>query len=55
MKTHFEHEKLHVYQELLALIRWVTQILEKPPKSVQVSSQLDRASTSPPVNIARRL
>ena len=52
MRPYFDHEKLHVYQESLAFIRWVTPILEKLPKSLAVWGQLDRASTSPPLNIA---
>ena len=52
MKPFFDHEKLHVYQASLAFIRWVTPILEKLPKGLAVWNQLDRASTSPPLNIA---
>src|SRR3989442_9913763 len=52
MKPYFDHEKLYVYQESLAFVRWVTPILEKLPRSLAVWNQLDRASTSSPLNIA---
>ncbi len=52
MKRQFDHETLHVYQQSLAFIRWVTPVLDKLPKSLAVWSQLDRASTSVPLNIA---
>jgi len=52
MKPYFDHEKLHAYQQSLAFIRWVTPVLEKIPKNLAVWGQLDRASTSPPLNIA---
>lgn len=52
MKTHFDHEKLDVYQESLNFISWADDLLEKIPKSLAVYSQLDRASTSIPLNIA---
>ena len=52
MKPYFDHEKLQVYQQSLAFIRWVTPILDKLPKTLAVHGQLDRASTSSPLNIA---
>ena len=48
----FDHEKLEVYQESLRFIAWVEPILERLPKSLAVRDQLDRASTSIPLNIA---
>jgi four helix bundle protein len=48
----FDHEKLNVYQESLAFIRWTVPVLEKLPSSASVRGQLDRASTSIPLNIA---
>ena len=48
----FDHEKLHVYQKAIEFIAWLEPILEKLPKSISVRDQLDRASTSIPLNIA---
>lgn len=52
MKPYFDHEKLHAYQQSLAFIRWLNPILERIPKNLAVWGQLDRASTSSPLNIA---
>ena len=52
MKTHFDHEKLQVYHASLKFITWTTDLLERVPKGLSVSDQLDRASTSIPLNIA---
>lgn len=52
MKTSFDHEKLDVYQEAIRFVSWVDELLEDIPKSLAVHSQLDRASTSIPLNIA---
>jgi four helix bundle protein len=52
MKTSFDHEKLDVYQESIRFVSWVDELLEKVPKSLAVHNQLDRASTSIPLNIA---
>ena len=52
MQRLFDHEKLEVYQASLALIVWLEPILQKLPKSLSVIDQLDRASTSIPLNIA---
>jgi four helix bundle protein len=48
----FDHEKLHVYQRSIAFIAWAESILERLPKTLDVRSQLDRAGTSIPLNIA---
>src|SRR6266446_5819526 len=48
----FDHEQLKVYQLSLQFIRWVTKILERVPAKLAVYAQLDRASTSIPLNIA---
>lgn len=48
MKTYFDHEKLNVYQEAIRFIAWVSELLE----NVAANNQLDRASTSIPLNIA---
>jgi four helix bundle protein len=47
-----DHEKLEVYQASLAFIVWLEPTLQKLPKSLSVVDQLDRASTSIPLNIA---
>ena len=52
MKMHFDHEKLDVYQDAIGFVSWVDELLEKIPKSLAVYNQLDRASTSIPLNIA---
>jgi four helix bundle protein len=52
MNPMFDHEKLEVYQESLRAITWLEPLLEKLPKSISVRDQLDRASTSIPLNIA---
>jgi four helix bundle protein len=52
MKTHFDHEKLDVYQDAIGFVSWVDELLEGIPKSLAVHNQLDRASTSIPLNIA---
>lgn len=50
--TRFDHEKLTVYQRSLGFIVWLTEILERVPSKLSAHSQLDRASTSIPLNIA---
>jgi four helix bundle protein len=52
MKTVFDHEKLTVYQTSLKFIVWLQKILERIPKKYSVNDQLDRSSTSIPLNIA---
>ena len=52
MNRRFDHEKLEVYQESLAFIAWLEPLLQQLPKSLSVWDQLDRASTSIPLNIA---
>jgi four helix bundle protein len=52
MSRRFDHEKLEVYQTALAFITWLEPILQEQPKSLAVTNQLDRASTSIPLNIA---
>jgi four helix bundle protein len=48
----FDHERLEVYQEAIALIAWLSAILEVTVRIGDVKDQLDRASTSIPLNIA---
>src|SRR5262245_29843166 len=52
MKIYFDHEKLQAYQSSLQFVRWSETFLEKLPKTAPVNSQLDRARTSIPLNIA---
>ena len=47
-----DHEKLQVYQRSLAFIVWAEPLLDHLPKTLSVRDQLDRASTSVPLNIA---
>ena len=48
----FGHEKLEVYQESIAFVAWLSTLLESAMKVGDVKDQLDRASTSIPLNIA---
>ncbi len=48
----FDHERLNVYQAAIRLVAWITEFLSHVPKSFAVHNQLDRASTSIPLNIA---
>ena len=52
MHASLDHEKLEVYQQSLQFITWTPPLLEKLPPSASVRNQLDRASTSIPLNIA---
>ena len=52
MKRQFDHEKLNVYQASLEFITWTTELLAKLNSKAAVKDQLDRASTSVPLNIA---
>ena len=51
-KTLFDHEKLDVYQEAISFCGWVGEFLETVPGKTAAKDQLDRASTSIPLNIA---
>jgi four helix bundle protein len=48
----FDHEKLDVYQESLTFIAWLSDLLDGSVRIGDVKDQLDRASTSIPLNIA---
>jgi four helix bundle protein len=52
MKPQFDHEKLHVYQEALSFVSWATRLLSGIQSKAAAKDQLDRASTSVPLNIA---
>jgi four helix bundle protein len=48
----FSHEKLTVYQKAINFVAWTQPLLESLPSKASVRDQLDRASTSIPLNIA---
>ena len=52
MKTYFDHERLDVYQEAIAFCGWVGDLLSEVTVKAAAKDQLDRASTSIPLNIA---
>jgi four helix bundle protein len=52
MKIYFDHEKLDVYQEAIAFCGWVGVFLGTISAKASAKDQLDRASTSIPLNIA---
>ena len=52
MKIYFDHEKLEVYQEAIAFCGWVGEFLTVISAKASAKDQLDRASTSIPLNIA---
>jgi four helix bundle protein len=52
METYFDHEKLDVYQEAIAFCGWVGEFLTAISPKAAAKDQLDRASTSIPLNIA---
>ena len=49
---YFDHEKLIAYQRSVEFVAWVSTLLEGLPARLAVCDQLDRASTSVPLNIA---
>jgi four helix bundle protein len=52
MKTHFDHEKLDVYRQAIDFCGWVGDFLGSISTKTAAKDQLDRASTSIPLNIA---
>jgi len=52
MPSRFDHEKLNVYQRSLQFVVWTTELLEGIPTRLSAHGQLERASTSIPLNIA---
>jgi four helix bundle protein len=52
MKTYFDQEKLEVYQHAIAFCGWVGDFLSTIAAKTAANDQLDRASTSIPLNIA---
>ena len=56
-RTHFDHEKLHVYQLQLDVISWLSDLIAelqnaKRPRLAEVIDQVDRASLSALLNTA---
>jgi four helix bundle protein len=52
MKLFFDHEKLDVYRESIGFCGWVGDFLALISAKAAAKDQLDRASTSIPLNIA---
>ena len=52
MKIYFDHEKLDVYREAIGFCGWVGEFLSAISAKAAAKDQLDRASTSIPLNIA---
>ena len=52
MRPQFDHEKLKVYQAAIGFVGWSTKLLSQVQAKAAVKDQLDRASTSIPLNIA---
>jgi four helix bundle protein len=52
MKIYFDHEKLDVYREAIAFCAWAGELLNSIAAKAAAKDQLDRASTSIPLNIA---
>jgi four helix bundle protein len=52
MKIYFDHEKLDVYREAIAFCAWTGDLLNSISAKAAAKDQLDRASTSIPLNIA---
>ena len=51
---HFDHDRLDVYKRSIEFVAWVARLLDGPLATCRISAvkQLDRASTSIPLNIA---
>src|SRR4051812_34261826 len=52
MKIYFDHEKLDVYVQAIDFCGWVGDFLGTVNPKAAAKDQLDRASTSVPLNIA---
>src|SRR5438132_771455 len=51
-EPYFEHEKLEVYREAIAFNAWLSSVIDGTVRLGDVKDQLDRASSSIPLNIA---
>jgi four helix bundle protein len=52
MKTYFDHERLDVYHGSIAFCAWAGELIAEIGPKTAAKDQLDRASTSIPLNIA---
>ncbi len=52
MKRYFDHEKLDVYRGAIGFCGWVAEFAGAIPAKAAAKDQLNRASTSIPLNIA---
>lgn len=52
MPPRLDHERLIVYRRSLEFVRWTGTALDRIPARISAKDQLDRASTSIPLNIA---
>jgi hypothetical protein len=52
MSTNIDHEKLEVYPKAIRFVACADALLKVIPKHLAVHNQLERASTSIPLNIA---
>ena len=52
MVRQFDHEKLKIYQAAIQFVAWSTELAAQIRIKAAVKDQLDRASTSIPLNIA---
>jgi four helix bundle protein len=52
MEPYFDHEKLQVYQEAIGFVAWWGEVSKRCAGIPSVKDQMDRASTSIPLNIA---
>src|SRR5947208_15302696 len=52
MARQFDHEKLKVYQAAIQVVAWSTELAAQIRSKAAAKDQLDRASTSVPLNIA---
>jgi four helix bundle protein len=48
----FDHERLRVYQQAIGFTAWSEELLNEVSPKISACDQLDRASTSMPINIA---
>ena len=52
MSSRFDHEKPNVFQASIKFVTWATDVISKVEGRAAVKDQIDRASTSIPLNIA---
>ena len=52
MTKTFDHERLKVYNDAIRFCAWAGDVVESLPAKLAAKDQLDRASTSIPLNLA---